>query len=134
MTLANFSGYYYQFKLSNINKFIKKNIIDIKTLLAIANKFGFLFEQGDEGTHVAIYSITAIPYSDWSVDLITPSPVCVIRNGHCVQSTFLVAPDSKKVNINVKAEWTDSISINNGDNILLNFSSKVISEIDLYLT
>lgn len=56
-----------------------------------------IYFQGDEGTHVAINSITAIPVHEWSIDLITPSPVCVMKNGECVDSTFLPAPESKKV-------------------------------------
>lgn len=52
---------------------------------------------GDEGSHVAIKSITAIPIEEWSLDLITPSPVCVMKEGSCVQASFLGAPDSKKV-------------------------------------
>lgn len=52
---------------------------------------------GDDGTHVAIKSITAIPINEWSLDLINPSPVCVMKDSVCVQTSFLGAPDSKKI-------------------------------------
>lgn len=53
--------------------------------------------QGDGDSRVAIKSVTAIPIHEWSIDLITPSPVCVIKDGKCVPATFRTAPDSKKV-------------------------------------
>lgn len=52
---------------------------------------------GDNDVHVAIKSVTFIPVSEWSIDLITPRPVCVIKDGRCVLATFRAAPDSKKV-------------------------------------
>lgn len=52
---------------------------------------------GDNDTRVAIKSITAIPVNEWTIDLITPHPVCVIKDGRCVQATYRGAPDSKKI-------------------------------------
>lgn len=59
---------------------------------------------GDEATHNAIKSIAAIPVHEWSIDLITPSPVCVIKDGECVQATYLAAPDSKKIEFETNNE------------------------------
>lgn len=66
--------------------------------------------KGDEGSRVAIKSVTAIPIHEWSIDLITPSPVCVMKDGKCVQATFRTAPDSKKVRNII------FLSINNEEN------------------
>lgn len=59
---------------------------------------------GDEATHNAIKSVAAIPVNEWSIDLITPSPVCVIKDGECVQATYLAAPDSKKIEFETNNE------------------------------
>ncbi|XP_058457360.1 laminin subunit alpha [Malaya genurostris] len=53
---------------------------------------------------VAIKSITAIPYDEWSIDYISPSPVCVMENGKCVLTTYRTAPDSKKVDFETDNE------------------------------
>lgn len=66
---------------------------------------------GDEATRNAIKSIAAIPVHEWSIDLITPSPVCVIKDGECVQATYLAAPDSKKIELETNNE--DHIAQNN---------------------
>lgn len=65
------------------------------------DKFAF---KGDEYTLVAIKSIAIVPVSDWSLDLITPSPVCVMQNGQCVHTGFLHAPNSKKTEIETDRE------------------------------
>lgn len=59
---------------------------------------------GDEASHNAIKSIAAIPVHEWSIDLITPSPVCVIKDGECVQEKYLAAPDSKKIEFETNNE------------------------------
>lgn len=46
---------------------------------------------------VAIKSVTAIPYEEWSTDYISPNPVCVMQKGKCVVTTYRTAPDSKKI-------------------------------------
>lgn len=46
---------------------------------------------------IAIKSITIIPYDEWSTDFIEPHPVCIIKNGQCVDSAFPSAPNSKKI-------------------------------------
>lgn len=46
---------------------------------------------------VAIKSITAIPYEEWSTDYISPNPVCIMQKGKCVVTTYRTAPDSKKI-------------------------------------
>ncbi|CAO1298214.1 unnamed protein product [Diamesa hyperborea] len=78
--------------------------------------------NGDSIQGVAIKSITAIPYEQWSIDYIQPQPVCVMQNGQCVQSTYLAAPNSKKIDFEVDHE--DMIADNIPD-ILLN-TTKVV--------
>lgn len=53
--------------------------------------------NGDGENRVGVKSVTAIPVHEWSIDLITPSPVCVVKDGKCVQASFQSAPDSKKI-------------------------------------
>lgn len=60
-------------------------------------------------SHVAIKSIAAIPYEDWSLDYIQPTPVCVRQNGKCVAATFRNAPDSKKIEF--EQEHDDRIAL-----------------------
>lgn len=64
----------------------------IKCVLTTTNKF-----KGDESSHVAIKSVAIVPAGEWSIDLITPSPVCVMQDGKCIETIFRTAPDSKKV-------------------------------------
>lgn len=53
--------------------------------------------QGEDSVRAAIKSIAIVPVEEWSIDLITPSPVCVMQDGKCIQTAFRTAPDSKKV-------------------------------------
>lgn len=53
--------------------------------------------QGDGEASVAIKSVAAIPVEDWSIDFITPNPVCIMKDGKCVAATYQSAADSKKV-------------------------------------
>lgn len=53
--------------------------------------------QGEQNTTVGLKSVVAIPYSEWHSDFIKPQPVCIRKNGKCLQSEFPSAPDSKKV-------------------------------------
>lgn len=46
---------------------------------------------------VAIHSVHAIPYNEWSVDYIQPKPVCIQKNGDCVKSTYHNPEESKKI-------------------------------------
>lgn len=55
--------------------------------------------QGVEDTNVALDSVVAIPYDEWSVDFQQPKPACVRRDGKCLQALFPRPPDSKKVSI-----------------------------------
>lgn len=57
--------------------------------------------QGEDSVRAAIKSIAIVPVEDWSIDLITPNPVCVMQDGKCVQTMFRNAPDSKKVNLRI---------------------------------
>lgn len=58
--------------------------------------------KGEDSANVAIKSIVAIPYEQWSLDYIRPNPVCVRKDGKCVKADFPIAPDSKKVKIEQK--------------------------------
>ncbi|XP_058060994.1 laminin subunit alpha [Anopheles bellator] len=53
---------------------------------------------------VAIKSLTAIPYEDWTTDYIRPNSVCVMQSGKCVQTSYRSAPDSKKIEFEAENE------------------------------
>lgn len=55
--------------------------------------------HADDNATAAIHSVTAVPLEDWSLDLIRPKTVCIKKDGQCVQTTFPIAPDSKKVKL-----------------------------------
>jgi laminin alpha 3/5 len=60
--------------------------------------------NGDSINGVAIKSLTAIPYDEWTPDFIQPQPVCVMKNGACVEATFTLPPNSKKIEFEVDQE------------------------------
>lgn len=78
---------------------------------------------GDKNSLAAIKSIAIVPLSDWSVDLITPSPVCVMQNGQCVQTNFLPAANSKKAEF--ESEHDDRVTGTNPSDLYDN-STKLI--------
>lgn len=57
----------------------------------------YLKAPEDISDKIAVHSITAVPYSKWSLDHIKPQEFCVIRNGTCVPSTYEIPPDTTKV-------------------------------------
>uniref|UniRef100_A0A1B0CH53 Netrin axonal chemotropic factor n=1 Tax=Lutzomyia longipalpis TaxID=7200 RepID=A0A1B0CH53_LUTLO len=46
---------------------------------------------------IGVKSVAVIPWDTWSLDYVTPSQVCVMRDGACVRGSFRTAPDSKKI-------------------------------------
>lgn len=58
--------------------------------------------NGDSVNGVAIKSLTAIPYDEWSTDYIQPQPVCVMKNGACVESSFTT--NAKKIEFELDQE------------------------------
>lgn len=64
-----------------------------------SSKLNVIQIHGDEDASVAIKSVTAIPYNEWSLDYIQPSSVCVMNKGKCEKATFRTAPDSKKIEL-----------------------------------
>ncbi|XP_054277134.1 laminin subunit alpha [Macrosteles quadrilineatus] len=46
---------------------------------------------------VAIESVVAVPEDSWNLDYVKPKPVCVRKNGKCVQSTFYTPAEAKKI-------------------------------------
>lgn len=53
---------------------------------------------------IAIKSVTAIPYDEWSTDFIKPSPVCVYEDNQCVQATYQPVPEARKVDFVSEAD------------------------------
>lgn len=79
--------------------------------------------NGENVQGVAIKSVTPIPYEQWSADYIQPRPICIWKNGACVESTFVSAPDSKKIEF--ESEQEERIAVENLPDIFSN-STKVI--------
>lgn len=52
---------------------------------------------GEPTSEVAIDSVVAIPYHEWSLDYVKPKSICVRKNGKCVQGLFPGAADAKKI-------------------------------------
>nr|CAD7256718.1 unnamed protein product [Timema shepardi] len=53
--------------------------------------------KAKEDSNIALESVVAIPYEQWSLDYQEPKTACVRKDGKCVQANFLTPPDSKKV-------------------------------------
>lgn len=66
-------------------------------VLNFPSNYVSLVLNGERDSNVAIDSIVAIPYDNWSLDYIQPKSVCVRKNGKCVQGMFPGAADAKKV-------------------------------------
>ncbi|EGI60824.1 PREDICTED: laminin subunit alpha [Acromyrmex echinatior] len=56
---------------------------------------------GEPTSNIAIDSIVAIPYHQWSLDYIKPKSVCVRKNGKCIQGLFPDAADAKKIEFEI---------------------------------
>lgn len=85
--------------------------------------------NGDNTQGVAIKSLTPIPYEEWTTDIILPRPVCIQKNGACVESTFLPAPDSKKIEF--EAEQEENIAVESLPDIFNNNTKVVLLNPDL---
>ncbi|KAK0176557.1 hypothetical protein PV328_000678 [Microctonus aethiopoides] len=64
---------------------------------------------GEYNSNVAIESIVAIPFEEWSLDYIKPKSVCVRKNNKCVQGMFPGAADAKKVEFELN---NDDLEVN----------------------
>uniref|UniRef100_H2ZQD0 Laminin subunit alpha n=1 Tax=Ciona savignyi TaxID=51511 RepID=H2ZQD0_CIOSA len=57
----------------------------------------------EPGSSIYIKSLTAIPYSDWSMELVEPKPLCITTQGpefdQCVTSAYPVPHGSSRFNI-----------------------------------
>jgi laminin alpha 3/5 len=56
-----------------------------------------LESEPDSNERVAVHSITAIPLGKWSLDQIRPKDYCIVKNGTCIASNYLLPPDSTKI-------------------------------------
>lgn len=63
---------------------------------------------GEPTTNVAIDSIVAIPYHEWSLDYVKPKSVCVRKDGKCVQGLFPGAADAKKIEFETSSGVSES--------------------------
>ena len=52
---------------------------------------------GEPTSNVAIDSVVAIPYNQWSLDYVKPKSICVRKDGKCVRGQFPQAADAKKI-------------------------------------
>lgn len=56
-----------------------------------------LILTGEPTSNVAIDSVVAIPYHQWSLDYVKPKSICVKKDGVCVKGQFPGAADAKKI-------------------------------------
>nr|XP_031828013.1 laminin subunit alpha isoform X2 [Nomia melanderi] len=56
-----------------------------------------LILTGEPTSNVAIDSVVAIPYYQWSLDYVMPKSICVRKDGVCVKGQFPGAADAKKI-------------------------------------
>ncbi|KAJ9580421.1 hypothetical protein L9F63_024397, partial [Diploptera punctata] len=68
------------------------------------NNFINTMLKSENNSNIAIESIVAIPYHQWSIDYQQPKPACVRKDGKCIQALFLTPPDSKKVEFEIGNE------------------------------
>ena len=60
---------------------------------------------------MAIDSVVAIPFEDWSLDYIEPKSVCVRRDGVCTAATFLTSSDSTRVEFESTNEQRAAVNV-----------------------
>lgn len=53
---------------------------------------------------MAIDSIVAIPYEEWTYDYIQPRPICIKKDNQCLQSPFTTPSESKKYQFELESE------------------------------
>lgn len=91
-----------------------------------------VLKGGESVMGVAIKSITAIPYDQWSTDFVRPKEVCVKKNNECIEATFPSPPDSKIIEFEsdqeekVATENLPEISLNSTKLVLLNKDTQTI--------
>ncbi|XP_029032401.2 laminin subunit alpha [Osmia bicornis bicornis] len=56
-----------------------------------------LILTGEPSSNVAIDSVVAIPYNEWSLDYVKPKSICVRKDGKCVKGQFPGAAEAKKI-------------------------------------
>lgn len=75
---------------------------------------------------IAIKSVTAIPYEDWSTDFIRPSPICVFLDGECLPSTFRSAPEARRVDFEHEIDTSDG-DVNATKLVMLDSDNQAVS-------
>ncbi|KAG8311901.1 hypothetical protein J6590_034490 [Homalodisca vitripennis] len=74
------------------------------------SNFVSLVLKGMGDMNVAIESVVAVPEEAWNLDYIKPKPVCVRKDGKCVQATFHTPAEAKKAcQALLRGYWTGSI-------------------------
>ncbi|CAG2053236.1 unnamed protein product [Timema podura] len=71
--------------------------LNLKTPCILLLTFVKCSSQAKEDSNIALESVVAIPFEQWSLDYQEPKTACVRKDGKCVQANFLTPPDSKKV-------------------------------------
>ncbi|XP_021350179.1 laminin subunit alpha-like isoform X1 [Mizuhopecten yessoensis] len=65
--------------------------------LTFINGTAQIILTGDDNIDVAIGSVVAIPYPDWTLGYIRPSIICIRINGICIGSHWSVPADSRRI-------------------------------------
>ena len=71
--------------------------------------------DGDNERHLGIDSVIAVPLDEWSIDMVTPQPVCVRQDGACLpqklpdyQDSAITLPIDQVKDKSIKIEVIES--------------------------
>ncbi|XP_061192514.1 laminin subunit alpha-like [Saccostrea echinata] len=79
----------YSCKYSVLCRQVMKNIDDMPSVITVDDVVQIQV-TGDKNIDVAIGSVVAIPYDEWSLGYIRPSIICIRINGICVTSGYTI--------------------------------------------
>ncbi|XP_022314761.2 laminin subunit alpha-like [Crassostrea virginica] len=86
----------YNCQYSVLCRQVMKNIDDMPSVITI-NDTVQIRVSGEEDVDVAIGSVVAIPYDEWSLGYIRPSIICIRINGICVVSGYTIPSSGLRI-------------------------------------
>lgn len=86
----------YSCKYSVLCRQVMKNIDDMPSVITINDTINIRV-TGDQDVDVAIGSVVAIPYDEWSLGFIRPSIICIRINGICVVSGYTIPSSGLRI-------------------------------------
>ncbi|CAK9798131.1 Laminin subunit alpha [Anthophora quadrimaculata] len=87
----------YPCKYSSVCRQVVTDTYDRVAVMNFHTNYISLILTGEPTSNVAIDSVVAIPYYQWSLDYVKPKSICVRKDGKCVKGQFPGAADAKKI-------------------------------------